>query len=64
MSGQILKDKHGNRLGEIREEGMHLVIRDKHGNRMGTYDTKTNITRDKQGNRVGTGNLLTTLLPL
>ena len=64
MSEQILRDKHGNLLGYIKEEGNQLVIRDKHRNLLGYYDPKTNITRDKHRNNVGKGNLLTTLLPL
>lgn len=59
---QVLKDKHGNRIGEVKEQSGHLVLVDKHGNRLGEYDPKANVTRDKHGNRVGQGNLLTTLL--
>ena len=62
MSSQVLRDRNGNKIGEIKEEGSVLVIRDKNGNKKGSYDPKTNTTRDKNGNKVGTGNLLTTLL--
>ena len=60
---QVLKDKNGNRIGEIRESSGRQVIVDKNGNRCGEYDPKTDTTKDKNGNRVGTGNLLATLLP-
>jgi hypothetical protein len=62
MANQVLRDKNGNRLGEIREQFGRLVIVDKNGNRKGEYDPKTNVTRDRNGNRIGSGNLLTTLL--
>lgn len=63
MPNQVLKDRHSNRIGEIKEQNGKLVIFDKHSNRQGEYDPKTNVTKDKHGNRVGSGNLLTTLLP-
>ena len=59
----VLKDKNGNRIGEIRDSNGRQVIGDKNGNRCGEYDPKTDTTKDKNGNRVGTGNLLATLLP-
>lgn len=59
---QVLKDKIGNRIGEIREQSGRQVLYDKNGNRLGEYDPKSNVTRDKIGNRVGQGNLLATLL--
>lgn len=62
MATQVLKDKVGNKIGEIREQGGKLYIYDKIGNKKGEYDPKTNVTKDKIGNRVGQGNLLTTLL--
>ena len=58
--GQVLKDKIGNKIGEIKEERGRQVIFDKIGNRLGYYDGK--YTYDKIGNRIGSGNLLTTLL--
>ena len=63
MITQVLKDKHGSRMGEIetRSDGAQ-IIRDKHGTRLGEYNSRDNVTRDKHGSRVGTGNLLTTLL--
>ncbi len=59
---QVLEDKNGNRIGEIKDQSGRLIIVDKIGNRRGEYDAKTNVTRDKNGNRVGQGNLLATLL--
>ena len=59
---QVLKDDHGNRIGEIREQSGRQVLFDKIGNRLGEYDPKTNVTKNKIGNRVGQGNLLATLL--
>jgi hypothetical protein len=62
MSNQVLRDKNGIRIGEIKEQSGRLVIYDKNGVRKGEYDPKANVTKDKNGVRVGTGNLLTTLL--
>ncbi|MEO8664386.1 MAG: hypothetical protein ABI462_02725 [Ignavibacteria bacterium] len=62
MLSQVLKDKYGNKIGEIKQEGNYLILKDKYGNKIGTYDSKTNTTKDKNGNKVGTGNLLVTLL--
>jgi hypothetical protein len=59
---QILRDKYGVVLGEIRVEGSKQTLWDRHFNRLGDYDTRTDWTRDKYGNVVGRGNLLTTLL--
>jgi hypothetical protein len=61
---QVLKDKSGRRIGEIKEQSSgKLVIYDRHGSRCGEYDPKTDVTRDRHGSKVGTGNLLATLLP-
>jgi hypothetical protein len=59
---EVLRDKYGNRIGEIQTSGAKQILRDKHGNRLGEYDANTNRTRDKYGNPVGSGNLLLTLL--
>ena len=63
MSKEILKDRNGNRIGEIEtaSDGKQ-TIRDKNGNRLGEYNPSDNVTRDKNGNRVGEGNLLTRFL--
>jgi hypothetical protein len=63
MTGpEILRDKYGNFLGEIRTEGSKQRLWDKHFNLLGSYDKHDNWTRDKYGNPVGRGNLLVTLL--
>lgn len=62
MSKQVLRDKSGKKIGEIKEESGKLVIRDASGRKKGTYDPKTNTTRDASGRKVATGNMLTTLL--
>ena len=60
FANQVLRDKYGLRLGEIKTENNREVIYDKYGNRLGYFDGK--YTYDKYGNRIGEGNLLTTLL--
>lgn len=62
MATQVLKDRLGNKIGEIRENGNILTIHDKLGNKLGEYRTKQNTTHDKLGNKIGSGNLLTTFL--
>ena len=59
---EILRDKYGMRIGEIRIEGSKQTLWDKHYNRLGSYDANDDWTRDKYGNFVGRGNLLVTLL--
>ena len=59
---QILRDKYGVVLGEIRIDCSKQTLWDRHFNRLGEYDAGTNRTVDKYGNPVGSGNLLTTLL--
>lgn len=58
---EVLKDRYGNKLGEIRDFGNEKVIYDKYGNKLGTY--RNGNTYDKYGNKIGSGNMLTTLLP-
>lgn len=57
-----IRDRHGNRIGEIEINGSKRILRDKAGNRLGEYDSQSDQTRDKYGNPVGQGDLLTTLL--
>ena len=59
---EVLRDRHGNRIGEIEINGSKRVLRDKAGNRLGEYDSASGWTHDKYGNPVGQGDLLTTLL--
>jgi hypothetical protein len=58
----VLKDKGGNKIGEIKTRGSKQVLYDRHGSKLGEYDENTDITHDKHGRRVGTGNLLSSLL--
>lgn len=63
MAKEILRDRHGNRLGEREEHADGKVtMRDAHGNRVGTFCPRENVTRDRHGNRVGQGDLLNRLL--
>ena len=58
--GQVLKDRMGRKLGEIRSEGNREVLCDRMGRKLGYYDGK--YTYDRMGRKVGQGNLLTSLL--
>jgi hypothetical protein len=63
MNGnEILRDRHGNKLGEVVIRGSISTLHDKHGDRVGQYDTHDGFTRDKYGNVIGGGDLLVTLL--
>ena len=35
---QVLRDKHGNKIGVIEDHGSKQVIRDAHGNKLGEFD--------------------------
>jgi hypothetical protein len=59
---EVLRDRYGNRIGEIQTIGSKQILRDKYGNRLGEYDPRTNRTTDKYGRLVGSGNLLVGLL--
>jgi hypothetical protein len=62
---QILRDRNGYCIGEIRTDydGV-LILRDRNGRRLGEYDPRLNVTRDRDGYRVGEGNLLVALIRL
>lgn len=60
MAIQVLKDRGGRKIGEIRTNGSRQEIYDKGGRRLGYFDGK--YTYDRGGRKVGEGNLLTTLL--
>jgi hypothetical protein len=63
MNGnEILRDRHGNKLGEVVIRGSISTLHDKHGDRLGQYDTHDGFTWDKYGNVIGRGDLLATLL--
>ena len=61
---EVLRDRYGNMLGKIEDNGREMIVRDKFGNKCETYEKSTNTTRDRYGNKVGTGNLLVALLPI
>ena len=61
---EVLRDRYGNMLGKIEDNGREMIVRNKFGNKCGTYEKSTNTTRDRYGNKVGTGNLLVALLPI
>lgn len=60
MAAQVLKDRVGRKIGEIRTNGSRQEIYDKVGRKLGYFDGR--YTYDKVGRKVGEGNLLTTLL--
>ena len=57
---QVLRDSHGNKIGEIQESCGKKIIRDEHGHKLGEFDGR--VTRDEHGHLVGSGDLLTSLL--
>ena len=62
MANQVLKDRYGHKIGEIRVSGSRQEIYDEYGHRLGYFDGR--YTFDKYGHRIGEGNLLTTLIPI
>lgn len=58
---QILKDKYGHKIGEIRDSGSRQEIYDQYGHKLGYFDGRS--TYDQYGHKIGGGNLLATLLP-
>jgi hypothetical protein len=59
----ILKDKQGNRFGEIEtDRDGRQIARDVYGNRLGYYEPRYDATYDKNGNRFGEGNQLSWLI--
>ena len=59
---EVLRDRYGEKIGEIALRGSRQTLRDKYGNLLGQYDSHTDLTSDRYGNLIGRGNLLTTLL--
>ena len=59
---EVLRDRYGNRIGEIQTVGSKQILRDRSGNRLGEYDARNNRTADQYGRFVGSGNLLVSLL--
>ena len=58
----VLRDKYGNKVGEIQFDGSKQVLVDRYFVRLGSYDLHDDLTRDKYGNVVGRGNVLVSLL--
>ena len=58
----VIRDRNGNRLGAIADNGHQLVAKDRFGNNLGYFDFKKNVTMDKNGNRVCEGNALSALI--
>ena len=59
---ETLRDKYGEKLGELVFQGSRTTLFDRYGYKLGDYDFNINLTRDTYGNFVGRGNLLTLLL--
>ncbi len=57
---EVLKDRVGCKIGEIKDEGSDRVVYDRSGRRLGHYDGT--YTYDRLGRRFGTGNLLAVFL--
>ena len=62
IGNETLRNKHGEKIGEIQMNGSKSTLRDRHGNLLGSYDSHDDLTRDLYGNPIGRGNLLVTLL--
>jgi YD repeat-containing protein len=58
----LLRDRRGNLVGQLRTSGTRHELRDGRGNLKGHYDERTGETRDARGNLVGQGDLLSSLL--
>jgi len=57
-----IRDRNGNRLGSIVDNGHQLVAKDKFGNVLGYFDPKKNVTSDRNSNRICEGNALSALI--
>jgi hypothetical protein len=55
--GQILRTASGVKIGEIKDEGIKLVIYSASNVRLGYYDKSSNITYSASNVKVGIGNL-------
>lgn len=53
---EILKDRYGHKIGEIRTNGSRQEIYDAYGHKLGYYDGR--YTYDAYGHKIGEGNLL------
>jgi len=61
MSSQLIKDKNGNVLAEIRENATGTGLYDKNGNYLGY--TTNGRAYNRNGSPVGSAAMLMTLLP-
>lgn len=58
--GQILKDRYGTKVGEIRKNPNGKTdLYDRYGTKLGSYDGRN--TYDSRGTKVGNGNQLSSL---
>jgi hypothetical protein len=58
----VIRDRNGNRIGSIVDNGHQLVARDKHSNTLGYFDPLKNVTSDRNSNRICEGNALSALI--
>ena len=47
----VLRDRYGNRLGEIQIDGSKQVLVDRYFVRLGSYDSHDNLTREVRKRR-------------
>ena len=57
---EVLKDRYGSKVGEIRESGGEKVVYDRYGSKLATY--RDGKTYDKYGSLYGYGNWLAAFL--
>lgn len=60
MENQLLKDRVGRKIGEIKTNGNRQEIHDRVGRKLGYFDGR--YTYDRVGRKIGEGNLLASLL--
>lgn len=59
----VIRDRTGQRLGIIAEEGSRLVARNISNLPLGYYDPKDDYTRDRNQRIICKGNVLASLIP-
>jgi hypothetical protein len=62
MATEVLRDRYGRKIGEVRHNGSVSTIHDQTGKKLGEYRSSSNTTHDHTGRKIGMGNLLTALL--
>ncbi|MEA2679498.1 MAG: hypothetical protein QOK03_1220 [Candidatus Binataceae bacterium] len=55
MATEIIKDRLGNIIGRISDDGRVRTARDQLGNVLGRYDKAADRTRDRLGNTITSG---------